>query len=278
MNRYVTGALCAIGVLTAATLSQPVSAQQTGNVVISGTGASIGVTVTEVTADTAGAVSEGVRIQQVQEGGPASKAGFEAGDVVVEFDRERVRGTQQFARLVRETPPGREVEAVVVRNGNRQTLRVTPQSGAGGGIRSFSYQLAPRWEPFLSPAPAPAPRFELSPDALSLVPSTTRLGVSVITLDDQLAEYFGVEDGVLVTSVDAGSPAAAAGVRAGDVLLQVGSQTVDAPADVTSALRAAGAGSTIELHVMRDKKRTKLQATLPGEPRQQNRNQQRFRL
>lgn len=276
MNRHVTGAICAMGLLAAAVLPQPAAAQQARTWLYSGSGVGIGATITEVTPDDAAGIAGGVRIQQVQEGSPAASAGFQTGDVVVEFDGERVRGTQQFTRLVQETPSGREVEAVVLRDGTRQTLRVTPQAGRGGAAPRV--QVLPRQEPFRSPAPG----FEwfFSPDVLQPRPPSAgaRLGVSVITLDDQLAEYFGVDEGVLVTSVDAGSPAAAAGLRAGDVLLQVGARTVRAPADVTAALETAGAGASIELQVMRDRKRTKLQATLPDADRPQTEPQQRFRL
>jgi serine protease Do len=99
----------------------------------------------------------------------------------------------------------------------------------------------------------------------------------VIAIDAQLAEYFGVKDGVLVTSVDAGSPAAAAGVRAGDVITQAGSRRVSAPADVATAIAAAGAGGRVDLQVTREKKTLRLQATLPA-PEPPSPAAERFRL
>jgi membrane-associated protease RseP (regulator of RpoE activity) len=56
----------------------------------------------------------GVRIDEVEEESPAEKAGFQKGDVVTEFDGERVRSARQFTRLVSETPPGRQVTAIVI--------------------------------------------------------------------------------------------------------------------------------------------------------------------
>ena len=64
----------------------------------------------------------GVEVKSVEDDSPASKAGVKAGDVVLEFNGQRVEGTEQFVRLVRETPVGRHVKLLVSRNGSTQTL------------------------------------------------------------------------------------------------------------------------------------------------------------
>jgi membrane-associated protease RseP (regulator of RpoE activity) len=101
---------------------------------LDGRGSSIGVRVEE-------AESGGVLIDEVEEESPAEKAGLQRGDVVVEFDGERVRGTRHFTRLVQETPDGRAVKATVVRDGSRQTLEITPTAGQRYGSRG-SYIMA----------------------------------------------------------------------------------------------------------------------------------------
>ena len=195
------------------------------------------------------------------------------GDIVVEFDGERVRGTRQFVRVVQETPPNREVTAIVMREGVRRALTVTPELGRADVSAPRSGGLVlPGIDPFLSRPPSGR---EL-PGNVESAPGR-RLGASVTTLDEQLAQYFGVDNGLLVTSVEAGSPAARAGVRAGDVLLRFGDRQVRTAMDVTEALAAAKAGATIELEVMRDKKRVRLQVTLP-EAERQPRETERFRL
>jgi S1-C subfamily serine protease len=83
-----------------------------------------------------------------------------------------------------------------------------------------------------------------------------------MSLTDQLGEYFGVErgNGVLISSVEANSPAARAGLRAGDVLLTVDGADVDG---ITALRRALGqAEGTIRLYIMRDRARQELQVTL----------------
>src|SRR5919197_5857745 len=87
-----------------------------------GRGAQIGVTVRDIESDDTKQPSSGVIVDEVEGDSPAEKAGFKAGDTVIEFDGERVRSVRQFTRLVRETPVGRKVQAVLLRNGQRVTV------------------------------------------------------------------------------------------------------------------------------------------------------------
>lgn len=100
--------------------------------VLVGPGASIGVRVRELTADDQQKAKldspAGVVVESVMTGTPAEKAGIMSGDVIVEFDGERVRSVRGFGRLVSETPPQRTVKAVIVRDGARRTVDVTPES------------------------------------------------------------------------------------------------------------------------------------------------------
>ena len=89
---------------------------------LDGRGSQIGVTARDDEATAAG-----VRIEAVDADGPAQRAGLRAGDVVTEFDGERVRSARQFSRLVQEAAPGRHVSVAVQRDGQRQTLEVTPE-------------------------------------------------------------------------------------------------------------------------------------------------------
>ena len=74
----------------------------------------------------------GVRIDGVDDDSPAAKAGLREGDVVVEFDGERVRSARQLTRLVQETPDGRAVKMTVTRGDARQTVEVTPEAAIVG--------------------------------------------------------------------------------------------------------------------------------------------------
>jgi serine protease Do len=197
--------------------------------------------------------AEGAVIQRVSPGSAAEHAGLQAGDVVVEFDGERVRSARQFSRLVQDTPPGRTVKAVVVREGARRTLDVTPDapkraaiempdlSGIQQKLNNLRFEL---------------PDIDVGPDS-----SRRRLGTALTPLTGQLADYFGVKRGVLVSSVDVNSPAARAGLKAGDIITAINGQEVDTPSDVRRELRESGTGGKIDLRIMRDKKELTLSAT-----------------
>jgi serine protease Do len=256
MRKAVVAALGVTALVAAVLAVRPSHAQTTWDVLtLVGAGSTIGASVADLSADEAvkHKVESGVRIASVQEGTPAARAGLRAGDLVLEFDGERVRSVTQFVRVVRETPPGRAVRATILRDGSRQTLNVTPEMGRAtfGKGAGTALRVQPN-----TVAPAPFDQFVWTG-------SQQQLGVSVIALDDQLASYFGVKQGVLVTSVSAGTPAATSGLRAGDVITSVAGQPVQQPAQVADAVRAAPAGSGIELRIMRDKKEVTLKATMP---------------
>ena len=94
-----------------------------------------------------------------------------------------------------------------------------------------------------------------------------RFGASLAPVSDQLAAYFGVERGALVSSVETDSPAARAGLKAGDVITSMNGRTVAAVSDVFDEVRRADSGASLAITVMRDKKELKLTATMPENPR-----------
>ena len=94
------------------------------------------------------------------------------------------------------------------------------------------------------------------------------LGVHMNALNGQLGEYFGVEDGagVLVTEVVADSPAAAAGLKAGDVIVKAGDRTVASPDDLHEAMSGTKPGDDLKLKVLRKGAAQTLTATLGKMP------------
>jgi serine protease Do len=247
-------------------------------VLSAGSGGRIGVSVRDLdTADLKGKVSSGVAIESVDEDSPASKAGLKTGDIVVEFDGERVRSVRQFTRLVSETPEGRNVATAVLRDGQRVTVNVTPESRrATTWIDSDARRTVPQvFERFerpmvtrpMTPTPIP-PAFE------SFVwRSGNQLGVTVNELPEQLADYFGTKDGVLVSSVMADSAAAKAGVKAGDVITSVNGSTVNDANDLRRRLADIDAGAEFSLGIVRNKQTMTVKGKLerPATPRRTSR-------
>lgn len=226
-----------------------------------GRGAVIGVSVRELAADEVTRAKlerpGGVYVVDVQEGSPAARASVRSGDVIATFDGERVRGVRHFSRLVLETPPGRAVESEIVRGGARQTLAVTPEP-ADGPLAGLLPEIRREIERGLRTLP---------PD-LPMPPSRgarARLGLTLTALTDQLASYFGVKEGVLVSAVQANSPAAQAGIRAGDVLTAIDGRPVRTPAEVTASVRTAARGATLDLRLVRDRKDMSVKVAIPDD-------------
>ena len=221
-------------------------------------GGRIGVAVSELEgADTK--TGSGVRVDSVDEGSPAEKAGLRKGDVVVEFDGERVRSVRQFTRLVTETPVGRTVTAVAMRDGQRVTMSITPREN--DGVRLFGgneWRVLDELKARRAPAPLP-PTFE------TFFRGANQLGVTVNTLTDQLGEYFGTKVGVLVTSVQEDSLASRIGVKAGDVITAVNGATVEDSAELRRRMDRIDSGAEFTITVMRDKKPVTLKGKI--EPR-----------
>jgi serine protease Do len=256
---------------------------------LAGRGAQLGVSVKDLDSDQAKSQS-GAVVEDVRAGSAAERAGIKKGDVITEFDGERVRGVRHLTRLVTETPDGRTVSAAVVREGKRVVLSVTPDSGSlASADRNFElvvphmrFEKMPHGDDDMAGS---LPRFPEGAWAFkggrpggpfAFKNERGRLGVTIQPLDGQLAEYFGTGQGVLVSSVDANSPAARAGLKAGDVVTAVNGKAVAEPSDLIEAVQAVEDGATVAVDYTRDKKAQSTKATLDKkEPAVQPRARQR---
>jgi serine protease Do len=94
------------------------------------------------------------------------------------------------------------------------------------------------------------------------------LGIEAESLKTQLAEYFGVKEGVLVRQVSKGSAAEKAGIKAGDVITKVDNEKVSTPGKVTGAFRSAlPKKKTIPVTVVRNRQETTLNVTIEEQER-----------
>jgi S1-C subfamily serine protease len=251
-------------------------------VVRSGSGR-LGVSIDDTTGETRGAT-----VRSVAEDSAAEKAGIKEGDVIVRFDGEAVRSASHLSRLVAETPAGRAVAIEVSRGGATQKLTATLAEGGkrfrfhgpDGNDKAWTFEL-PEWtmEPPdapLPPGPPGAPHALIAPrppkaftwkgdgDVFAFHRFGPRkLGIEYMELGEQLAAYFKTaKSGVLVTSVDADGPAAKAGIKAGDVILKLGGDTVADGDDLREALGGAEGGSEVPVTVQRDGRPVELRVTI----------------
>ena len=254
------GALAGALVLTAAAAAPaPAMAQDTARpFAFAVRGAQIGVAVEDFEDADAKQGRNGVRVETVNPDGPADKAGIKAGDVITEFDGERVRSTVQFSRLVQETAPGRQVAIALTRGGQRMNVNVTPERRSVSDDFAFRMLDIPRVTRTPRPAiPATPPRPPaMAPDFFDrpgLLRSRSRLGITVEGIDDQLAEYFGVKEGVLVKSVSTDSAAHKAGIKAGDVITAINGSKVYDASDLNRALDRLEANGEFTAEIVRDR-------------------------
>ena len=247
--------------------------------------------------DTAGDV-RGALVRDVSADTPAAKAGLKAGDLIVRFDGESVRSAAHLARLVRETPAGRNVAIEAKRDGALQKFDVTlverkaTEEFFGGDEGALAWGVPPE-PPDAPEAPeAPhTPRAARPPRALHaplpplprmfrwnsegdadgldflLDRGPRKLGIRYQEISGQLAKYFRLADdeGVLVADVDESGPAAKAGLKAGDVILKFGATPVRDGDALKRAVAEARAGSEVSLSIWRDGKPLELKVTLAGE-------------
>lgn len=242
----------------------------------SGTSSYLGVDIMDITSDRLGALKlkeeKGVEVTMVDQDAPAGKAGIKEHDVILTLNGTAVESKSQLQRMIHETPPGRLVSLGVSRDGQPMTIRV---------------QLADRRSEFhhigkdsdrdkdkdkdkdsdfhfeIPPLPN-LPDFDVPNIGVVVVHSSMRSGLMVENLTPQLGEFFGAKNGkgVLVRSVDRGSRAEKAGLRAGDVIVRVGDQQVHDTSDFTHALHSHSAGS-VGVGVIRDRKEQTVTITLP---------------
>jgi serine protease Do len=210
-------------------------------------GVYLGVRLADIDADRAKALqlgeARGVEVVKVEPGSPAESAGIKAGDVLLSYNGENILGARQLGRLVSETPEGRRVKIQLWRDGRTQSIAATIAESRAPHVFPTDLNLQ-------------MPDIHLAmpdvPNAL-LVWKSAALGVECEPVDAQLAEYFGVKHGVLVRSVEKGSAAEKAGLRAGDVLTGIGDRTVSTPRDVMAYLRAQRrSGKPVTMALMRD--------------------------
>ncbi len=151
---------------------------------------------------------KGVLVSDVGEGGPAEEAGLQSGDVILEFDGKSVEDRRDLARMVAGTEAGKMVRLKILRDSATQEVKVK-----------------------LS-------RLEEEERVASSEDVKETLGLTVQNLTPELAERLDVppRSGVLVSSVEPGSSAARAGIRRGDLILEVNRRQVQDVEGFTRAL------------------------------------------
>lgn len=228
-------------------------------------GAYLGVIVEKLPPETAARLhtNGGALIETVDQDGPACQAGLKSGDVVTAYNGKPVSDAEQLAGMIGASAPGSTASLTVWRNGHSQDIKV--KLGDRKQLTAMPMG-APTQRPLtpvgtMPPAP-PAPPMP-SVEVPGYSPLLARSGILVEPLSPQLCEFFGVpqSQGVLVRSVDRGSPGAIAGLKAGDVVVTANNETIHDMQDWKRALKVPGGHVT--LSVVRERKPVTLILNLP---------------
>jgi len=181
----------------------------------------LGVAVQPVTPELADALNldteDGALVSDVTNGGPADDAGLERGDVIVRFGSHEIHRMRELPRAVAETPPGTKVEVALIRGGDHETKTV---------------KIA-RLEEGTQHAAAPAVDNKLG---------STAFGFDISDVPVQLRQSLGLgeSEGAVITRVYPGGSAESAGLRAGDVIVEVDHSAVAGGLDAEEKLVDAG--------------------------------------
>jgi membrane-associated protease RseP (regulator of RpoE activity) len=225
-----------------------------------GGGAWLGVTLSDISEEKAKELKlsgdYGVQVKEVSEDSPAAKAGLAKDDIIVEFAGEKVRSAMQLRRLVRETPPGRDV-TIVVRRG-AETKKLTAKLGEPKDRTRGFFEAPMPPGTFNIRVPHPLPEVHVPDFDFVWMRRGARLGISGDELTSQLAQYFGVKQGkgILVREVVVGSAAEKAGLKAGDVIVAVDGKEVSTVRELRRTLDGSAdqkENRKLALTIVRDK-------------------------
>jgi serine protease Do len=209
----------------------------------------------------------GVGITEVVKNSPAEKAALKKGDVILRFDNESINSARKLTRLVSETAPDHTVKIGISRGGSDQELTVTVAKRDDSA--DVLWPFIPHGEVFRTMPrgtfPQAGPLLGGADSLVFALGNNRRIGVTTQQLTKQLADYFGVPDGkgVLVTSVEADSPAAKAGIKAGDVITAIDGEKIEGAGDLSRAINKQKDGD-VTLTIIRDKGARTIRVTPVG--------------
>jgi serine protease Do len=208
-----------------------------------------------------------VEVLNVDHDAPAGKAGLRTHDVIVKLNGQVVASADALRRMIHDAGVGAGVALLILRDGRQVTVNaqlayrgevereamarmVAPEAPAGDDAVVSGFVETYEVEPTPAAGPEKAPGF-----LAQMLHTTPFTGLAVAAIAPQLAGFFGSSTGggLLVETVAVGSPAAAAGLRAGDVIERADSIAVRTSSDWLRRLHASK-GQAIMLIVLRDKR------------------------
>jgi membrane-associated protease RseP (regulator of RpoE activity) len=215
--------------------------------------------------------AHGAEVVGVDHDAPACKAGIQLHDVILQMNGQAIEGETQLRRLLRETPAGGQVTFVISREGQQKTIQTQLADRDEVEREAWDNRYTVPEPPSMTSGSSSAPRAGNSflnsskervlkdTHALlgtsSMLVSSSYTGAKLEVMGPQLAEFFGAQTstGLLVRSVEPHSPAADAGMKAGDVVIKVNSMEIASGSDWSRTIHE-NRGKSVNVVVLRDKK------------------------
>jgi len=226
----------------------------------------------------------GARIVAVTPGGPAEKAGLQAGDVITKFngtslanvtseDEDMSGPGDKLIELARALDPGDTVKVEYRRGAASKQATIIAQevdynySGRMPTAPGMAFTVPPMpMQSFRDMMPEIARGPEMNWEdgmsgSVSICMGDSWCSLELVTLNSDLGEYFGTKDGVLVVRAPNDSTLP---VKGGDVIVAIGGRKPTSPSHAMRILRSYEAGETVQIDVMRHQKRVTLSWTVPN--------------
>ena len=208
----------------------------------------------------------GVAVEKVVENSPAARAGLMDGDVIVKFNGAEVTSVRQLTRLISEVAPDHTANITVLRNGSEREITATlgkremPKFFNG----NFDFKDVPSFPAVPEMPQSPMPPMQNGEPNVFIYRSgaNRQIGVGVSPLTKQLGDYFGIAEGkgLLINNVREDSPAAKAGLKAGDIIVEVDGKQVNESFDLVRAINDKKEGS-VSLTIIRNRNRQTFNVT-----------------
>lgn len=198
----------------------------------------------------------GIRLRDVEEGGPAARAGVRPGDILLSLNGTDLGDdpTKRLLTLLGDVEPGDTVTLGLIRDGRRESARVVTDRaqglsvfGRGGPPSAWSF-----------PRPERLRTAMVAPEARVYLRQLLGNGLDLVAMNEGLGEYFGTGEGVLVASVEDGSTL---GLQPGDVILSIDGRTVQDPGHAMSIVGSYRPDESITFEIMRERRRTTVTGT-----------------
>ncbi|MGB6867944.1 MAG: PDZ domain-containing protein [Candidatus Aminicenantaceae bacterium] len=211
-----------------------------------------------------------VEIVDVEHESPAELAKLEKGDIVLEFEENKVTSTEMLAEEIRMHKPGEDVDIKIERGGKSMNVKVELGEFSEKDImREFQFKFPRLFAPERV-TPVPMPDFEDSKLFRWVGGMQNYIGVSLQELTPELCEHFGVKEGrgLLVAKVLEDSPAEKEGLRVGDVIISADGERIERVNALQRLIQDKDKGEKITIEYVRDKKKKTVEIEVAAEERE----------